>query len=82
MKLLGTGVALAAATTKLNTAAAAYVVNTATSAIELFQVNSSDATVATVWVGAGAGVTISLGNGQGLRGAATFKASAISSVGY
>lgn len=82
MKVLGSAETLAAATTKLNTAAAAHVTNTDTNAVELTIVDSGDSTVGTVFVGAKASVRVSLGNGQGLRGAITFKATPIASSGY
>ncbi|MDA8977564.1 hypothetical protein N9F71_00925 [bacterium] len=84
MKVLGTAAALATGTTSFDTTGqhAVYVFNSASSAVELFTRTAADAALGSVWVPATSGAVIHLADGQGLRGATTFKVSAIANVGY
>lgn len=83
MQIRGTATALATGTTKFDTSGAVYVFNTASSAGTVTVRNSADdANVGTVYVGAGAGITIHLEPGEGLRGATTMFGTDIVKSGF
>lgn len=84
MKVLGAAAALAAGTTSFDTSGqhAVYVFNSHSAAVELFTRTAADAALGSVWIPAESGAVIHLADGQGLRGATTFKVSAIANVGY
>ena len=84
MKVLGAAAALAAGTTSFDTAGQhpVYVFNSHSTPLELFTRTAADGALGSVWVPATSGVVIHLADGQGLRGATTFKVSAIANVGY
>jgi len=82
MKVLGTAVQLAAATTKLDTAAAVHIGNTADSVLAVTIRNAADdADVGSIYVAAKGQIQITLGNGLGIRGATTFYATPIALSG-
>lgn len=83
MKVLGTATVLAAGTTKFKTSTAVYVFNTAASAATATVRNAADdADVGTVYIGAGAGLVISLELGQGIRGTTDMYGTQIAQSGY
>jgi len=83
MKILGTATELAAANTKFTTSTNVYVFNTDTSAgVVTLRNEADDGSIGTIYVGAGAGMEVSLELGQGLRGANTLYGTQIASTGY
>lgn len=83
MQVKGTATALATGTTKFKTSGAVYVFNTHTAAGTVTVRNSDDdANVGTIYVGTGAGITIHLEPGEGLRGAATMYGTDIVKSGF
>jgi hypothetical protein len=83
MKVLGTATVLATGTTKFNTSTSVYVFNTDTSAGVCTVRNTTDnADIGTIYIGAGAGVTIDLEIGQGLRGTTSMYGTQIAASGY
>jgi len=82
MKVLGAAVQLATATTKLTTAAAVHIGNTADAVLLVTIRNAADdGDVGSVYVAAKGQIAITLGAGQGIRGATTFYATPIALSG-
>jgi len=83
MRVKGTATNLAGGTTKFVDDSAVWVFNTDTSEQEVTVRNAADdGAVGTIYVGSGAGIIITLGVGEGLRGNSAVKGTAIVAAGF
>ena len=82
MRVRGPEVALATGTTKLNDTGAAWVFNTGSAGLVTVRNAADDADLGSIRVGAGAGMVITLGTGEGLRGASTIKGTPVVAAGF
>lgn len=82
MQVKGAATDLATGTTKFASAGAVWVFNTGSAQLITVRNADDDADVGTIYVGAGAGIVVHLGVGEGVRGASTLKATEITNSGY
>jgi|TARA_B100001059_G_C17441816_1_gene383021 hypothetical protein len=82
MRVRGAEVALATGTTKLDDTGAVWVFNTGSAGLVTVRNAADNADVGSIRVGAGAGIILTLGAGEGLRGASTIKGTPIVAVGF
>ena len=82
MEIKGTATDLSTTTTQFADAGAVWVFNTGSAQTVTVRNAADDAAVGTAYIGAGAGITIHLPAGQGVRGASTLKATEIVRAGF
>jgi len=83
MRVKGNAQNLASGTTKFVDDSAVWVFNTGSSAIEMTVRNPADSgNVGSIYVGAGAGIIVTLGVGEGLRGTNDLKGTPIVAAGF
>lgn len=81
MIVKGTATALAAGSTKFTNSSAVYVFNTGSAGVVTVRNSADDGNIGTIYVGAGAGLTIHLNLGEGLRGATSMYGSNVAAMG-
>lgn len=82
MRVKGTATNLAGGQTKFVDDSAVWVFNTGSAQEVTVRNAADDGAVGTIYVGAGAGIVVTLGTGEGLRGASTLKGTAITAAGF
>ena len=82
MRVKGNATDLATGTTGFVDDSAVWVFNTGSAQTVTVRNAADDADVGTIYVGAGAGIVITLGVGEGLRGATTLKGTPITAAGF
>jgi hypothetical protein len=82
MQVKGTASDLSPTVTSFVSAGAVWVFNTGSAQVITVRNADDDGDTGTIYVGAGAGIVVHLGVGEGLRGATTLKGTEITNSGY